>query len=130
MAIKIGFDFFKKEIITNEEKPKNLDESEMLERIIKELNLTDCSIEKRCMSYTTLVYKEYDIVRLRYSYTTKWISILLTKEDKKKYIDSPLFQMQENKRQVHWKSKLEDDNLEPYYELIKNECHFIDKQIN
>lgn len=84
MNMKIGFDFKNNNIIKNENKEKNITEENLLLQIVKELNIKDYDIVKNSDDYTTLTYKEYDIVRIKYTDSAKWISICLCKNDKKK----------------------------------------------
>lgn len=125
MNIKIGFDFKNNNIIKNENKEKNNIEKDLLLQIVKELNINDYDIVKKSDDYTTLTYKEYDVVRLKYSDSAKWISICLCKNDKKNNIDNILFKTQKNKNQLFWKSII-TDNISVYYEFIKNRCNEID----
>lgn len=128
MEIHIGYDFIKNEFIKNKEIPQNEFEYKMLNTIIKELNLNNAVINNNTNDYTTLNYKGIDIVRIKYTDRSKWISIYLTDDDKKEYYDSSLFEIQKNKNQFQWKSKINNDNIEQYYKFIKNRCNFIDNK--
>ena len=128
MEIHIGYDFIKNEFIKNKEIPQNEFEYKMLNTIIKELNLNNAVINNNTTDYTTLNYKGIDIVRIKYTDRSKWISIYLTDDDKKEYYDSSLFEIQKNKNQFQWKSKINNDNIEQYYKFIKNRCNFIDNK--
>ena len=125
MNMKIGFDFKNNNIIKNENKEKNITEENLLLQIVKELNIKDYDIVKNSDDYTTLTYKEYDIVRIKYTDSAKWISICLCKNDKKNNIDNILFKTQKNKNQLFWKSYINND-INVYYEFIKNRCNEID----
>lgn len=127
MSIEFGYDFNNDRIITKKEIPINNIEVSMLEKIINDLNLKDAVVNTNTTDYTTLNYKLRDIVRLKYTDKSKWISVYLTDSDKKEYIDSPLFEAQKNKNKFQWKSKLENDDLKKYYIFIKNRCNFIDE---
>ena len=127
MQIDLGYDFNNNKIITKKETPINNNEVSILKKIIDDLNLKDAVVNTNTTDYTTLNYKHRDIVRLKYTDKTKWISIYLTDNDKKEYIDSPLFEAQKKKTQFLWKSKLENDDLNQYYKFIKNSCDFIDE---
>lgn len=126
MEIVLGYDFNKNEIITNKEKNVNQVEKNILEQIANYLSLSDYNIVANSDDYTTLEYKEYDIVRLKYSQRTKWISIFMTNNDKKENIDNVLFDAQKNKKQLLWKSIITDD-IDIYLNFIKNKCSEIDK---
>lgn len=128
MSIKIRYDFEKNKVITDTETTVNNFEYSLLQKIINELDLTDAIINNNTTDYTTLNYKGFDIVRIKYTNKSKWISIFLSDEDKKIYNNSALFEAQKKKTQLHWKSKLYDDNLEPYYQLIRNRCLIIEKK--
>ena len=128
MSIKIRYDFEKNKVITDTKIPVNNFEYSLLQSIINELDLTDAIINNNTTDYTTLNYKGFDIVRIKYTNKSKWISIFLSDEDKKIYNNSALFEAQKKKTQLHWKSKLYDDNLEPYYQLIRNRCLIIEKK--
>lgn len=123
--MKIGFDFLNNKIIKDEGKEKNITEENLLLQIVKDLDLKKYDIVNNSDDYTTLTYKEYDIVRLKYTDSAKWISICLCKNDKKNNIDNILFKTQKNKNQLFWKSII-TDNISVYYEFIKNRCNEID----
>ena len=66
------------------------------------------TIVSNTSDYTTLQYDEMDLIRLKYSDKTKWITIFIAPSIKKEYIDNPLFNSQKNKNQLHWKSIISD----------------------
>ena len=123
--MKIGFDFLNNKIIKDEGKEKNITEENLLLQIVKDLDLKNYDIVKNSDDYTTLTYKEYYIVRIKYTDSVKWISICLCKNDKKNNIDNILFKTQKNKNQLFWKSYINND-INVYYEFIKNRCNEID----
>lgn len=118
MSIHIGYDFNKKEIITNF-KTINMKENEILEKIAKDIKIDNYVIINNSTDYTTLKYKDYDLVRLKYTESSKWISLFLTKEDKNNNINNILFDAQKNKNQLFWKSNINSD-IDIYYSFIKN----------
>jgi hypothetical protein len=61
-------------------------------------------------NYTTLQYEDRDLLRLKYTDTTKWLTIFIHPSFKKDYIDSELFTSQTNKNQLQWKSILSNKN--------------------
>ena len=67
-------------------------------------------IEQRTEKYTTLAYGNNGFLRVHISKIddTKWISILMVGDNRKKYINSELFAAQENKNQVQWKAMIND----------------------
>lgn len=123
MSINVGYDFETNGFIANNKK-ENLEETKILTKIASDLNLTNYKIENKSNNYSTLCYLNYDIIRLKYTNKSKWISILLTKDDKKKYINNSLFEQQKNKNQLFWKSIINSD-IEVYYDFIKNSCNNI-----
>lgn len=81
--------------------------------------------------YTTLKYKEYDIIRFKYGYSGykgKWVKIFIVPKYKKKYIDDPLFKEQENKNQLYWKSSIEKiGELDKFIDIVKEDIKFVDE---
>lgn len=117
MEIKIGFDFINKKIIKNEPKEIVSDERNFLERIIPHLecNSKDLQITSNSDDYTTLQYKQIDIVRVKYTDKTKWIKIRMSNQDMKAEIDNPLFILQNKKTESMWKCNINDiDKLYSY----------------
>lgn len=77
--------------------------------------------------YTTLRYGIMDLLRLKYSEKTKWLTILITPKVKKEYIDNDLFTNQKNKNQLHWKSFIDDPSeLSNFVEICLKDIDFID----
>ena len=128
MTIKIGYDFKNNHIIVNDTIEQNPKEFEILNNLKDELNLKEAIINVNTTDYSTLNYKKYDIVRLKYTDRSKWISLFLTSQDKKAYENSPLFAAQKKKTQLFWKSNILNDDLSEYYNIIKNKCNEIDNQ--
>lgn len=65
-------------------------------------------IVSNCDKYTTLKYGDYDLIRLKYSDNTKWLTIFINPKMKEDFENSELFISQKNKNQLHWKSILSD----------------------
>lgn len=133
--MKIGFDFTKGEIITdnNYSKPFDENECEILEQIIKMLSnnfeSTNFKIVKNCKDYTTLQYKMIDIVRIKYTDRAKWITISMADNDcARENINNPLFNNEKNKNKAHWKSSLKDsNNISVYLPFLIKSCKQIDE---
>lgn len=127
MTITIGYDFEKNQIIKNEPYKMNKDEIDVINAILKKLDLdaSDFKIVKPCEDYTTLQYKERDLFRLKYTEKAKWIKILIFPSYKNDYIDNPLFSKQKNKNQVFWQSYIE--NIFDYNEIILRAVNEIKK---
>jgi len=59
--------------------------------------------------YVTIVaHEKYDedLLRLKYTPRTHWVSVPMTGEDAKANVDNPAFAAQKNKRQFFWKAKI------------------------
>lgn len=123
MSIKIGYDFNNNKLIAEseftKERIKNDDENTILSKIATDLKISNYEIVNNSDDYTTLKYKEYDLIRLKYTDRSKWISLFLTKEDRDSNIDNPLFEVQKNKKQLFWKSFITQD-IDIYYPFIKH----------
>lgn len=108
------------------EKLGHEDEERACEYFIDELvkkgrNRDKFKIEHRAQEYTSLVYGLSDFIRIKITDNTKWISIFVSDEDKKKYENSPLFVKQIDKAAFHWKSYFESfDDLSKYIDLAFN----------
>ena len=105
----------------------NIKEQQVLNNIISKLNNKDLIIQKNSDNYTTLCYKGFNLARMYVNSKTKIIKLLLTSNDKKKYIDDPLFSIQSNKKEVLWSSLYSDNNIDTYIKLIQNKIEEIDK---
>ena len=76
-------------------------------------------------NYTTLKYKEHDLIRLKYSDKSKWITIFIPPKYKEHYINDPLFEKQKNKNQLHWKSSLDtEQDLTKYVDFCLMDINF------
>lgn len=123
--MNIGFDFNKGTIISSGDKPQNEDENRIIYAILDKLDVDTemCKIEKNSTDYTTLKYKQYDLLRIKYTNGAKWIKILMAnKELKNEYMDNPLFEVQKNKNEIMWKSTINniDDYIDILNKVIKN----------
>lgn len=117
--MNIGFDFNKGTIISSGDKPQNEDENRIIYAILDKLDVDTemCKIEKNSTDYTTLKYKQYDLLRIKYTNGAKWIKILIVnKELKNEYMDNPLFEAQKNKNEIMWKSTI--DNIDDYIDIL------------
>lgn len=126
--MNIGFDFNKGVIISSGDKPHNEDEDRVIYSILDKLDINKsyCRIEKNSDDYTTLKYKDYDLIRIKYTTNTQWIKILfIDKELKAKYNDDPLFAAQTKKTELMWKSVI--NNIYDYNDILKQVVEKIDK---
>lgn len=105
------------------------DEDIILNDLIKQLGKPkeNFEIQKRAEDYTTLRYKDNDLVRLKYSKGAKWIRLLIIYELRDQYIDSDLFEAN-SKKNLWWKSKLYTDDLKEYIDIIKEILDYIDNE--
>ena len=81
-------------------------------------------IEHRASDYTTLVYDDFnDFIRIKITNNVSWISIALSNEDQKRYMNDPLFDHPEGKERRHWCSYFKTiDQLERYLDVAENAC--------
>lgn len=83
--------------------------------------------DKPCKDYSSIKYGDYDFFRIKYTDNTKWIKIPLFSNDIiNANIDNPLFEAENNKKSLYWKSTIND--LKDYKELLLIAKDFIDKQ--
>lgn len=69
------------------------------------------AIAHKSKDYTTLVYRKNDLVRVKWTPVSKWLAIQMnSKALCDKYRDDPIFDVQENKNQVQWKTICIDKN--------------------
>lgn len=76
-------------------------------------------------NYSTIQYKDFDFIRLKYTADTKWIQIPMSTEMRKKYKDEPLFDAEPNKNKVMWKSNIKD--LHDYKKILLEVIEFRNK---
>lgn len=121
MKIKIGYNFDNKTIKNDDHHIYSTNEFRILTNIINKLSKYDdkLKIVSNTDDYLTLQYEEMDIARIKYTDRVQWISVIVVGEDKKRYINNPIFELEKNKNKVHWKSKYNDDNINVYLELIE-----------
>lgn len=130
MKIVIGVDKTGNPFAGIEEKELNANENELLlyQKIIEIVSrcrdIGKLHLERRSDSYLSVFYGEVnDFLRFKYTDRTKWVTILIAPEDRQKYIDSPLFSAQKNKKQLQWKCKLNSlDDIDALAEIIINSC--------
>ena len=104
----------------------NPDEVEAINAILEKLNYEgDFSIKKTSITYTTLLYKQYDLFRIRVDKNERSIRIFMPPELKSKYIDNKLFTNQKNKNQLYWFSYI--NNLFDYNDIILDVIEWINK---
>lgn len=124
--IKIGFDFNKNEILTEDKNIVNEEESLLLSDMYKYLfcDPKDLEITANSKDYTTLQYKNVDIVRIKCTNKAQWIKILISNYDLRNNKENPLFELQANKNESMWKCSLNDIPL--LYEYINRSIEMID----
>lgn len=114
--MKIGFDFISNKIITDD-KMINEKEKQILEDMYEHLQCVpdNLKIVANSKDYTTLQYKDIDIVRVKSTNATQWIKIRISNQDFKNEKDNPLFMLQNNKNESMWKCSIYDiNNLYPF----------------
>lgn len=114
--MNIGYDFINNKIIDNE-KVVNENEKSILEDICNHLECdsNDLKIVANSTDYTTLQYKDVDIVRVKNTNATQWIKIRISNTDFKNEKENSLFMLQNNKNESMWKCSIYDiDNLYPF----------------
>lgn len=80
---------------------------------------------KPCDDYSTIQYKGFDFIRIKYTDKSKWIRIPMTTEMRKRYNDNPLFDIEKNKNKVMWKSNIKD--LHDYKDILLEVIEFRNK---
>ena len=81
-------------------------------------------VEHRTDAYTTLAYKEINYARVQYIKENIYLQLMLSKEDKEKYIDDPMFAAA-NKKDAFWRTKYNEKLLQTYIEIIKNSIEYM-----
>ena len=121
---------------TEKKENKNFDTEKkillnLLEYLDNEYKTNNFNIVQNSIDYTTLKYKNFDIVRLKYTSKTKWIKLFLTPSDKYIYTSDDLFSVQKNKNEFYWKSLLNnEEDIIKYINIIRNCINYIIKQNN
>lgn len=80
---------------------------------------------KPSLEYSTIRYKGFDLIRIKYTDNTKWIQIPMSTAMRKVYKDNPLFEAEQNKNKVMWKSSIKD--LHDYKDILLEVISFRDK---
>ena len=124
--IKIGYDFENKEILTEDKNIVNEEESLLLSDMYKYLfcDNNDLKICANSKDYTTLQYKNVDIVRIKCTKQAQWIKILISNYDLRNNKENPIFELQANKNESMWKCSLND--IPFLYEYINRAIEMID----
>lgn len=116
--MNIGFDFNKGEIIGTPDKEVNNVEATILEQIIPNIEVKypqALRIVANSSAYTTLQYKQIDIIRIKYTDLAQWIKIRCSNRMLKEELNNPLFNEQEKKNESMWKCRVDDlEQLYPY----------------
>lgn len=117
--MNIGFDFNKGEIIGTPDKEINNVEATILKQIIPNIVVKypqALKIVANSSAYTTLQYKQIDIIRIKYTDLSQWIKIRCSNRMLKEELNNPLFNEQEKKNESMWKCRVDD--LEQLYSYI------------
>lgn len=100
---------------------------EVINMLSKERDVTKFGIERRSLSYSTLVYCDNDFFRVKYSGSSKWISIDLVKEDRNE--NDMRFAAQKKKTQRHWKAAINSiDDLKLFEKELLHACRYYFKE--
>ncbi len=92
--------------------------------LIGKIDSSLINLEKRSNSYTTFVYGEYnDFLRFKLTSRTKWFSVRINPSLAKKYENDSRFSDQTNKKQLHWKVKINSSSdVLNYQDVIIESC--------
>lgn len=83
-------------------------------------------IERRSKDYISMFCGVNDFLRLKYSTRSKWLSLRLPHDVAALNVDNPLFSVQTNKNQLHWRGYLRSlDDLKLFKDLIVASCVYI-----
>lgn len=124
--MRIGYDFKKGEIIKEEGKAHVKTEDEAIAIIMDDLGVVDYRIDKNSDDYSTLVYKDRDLFRIKYTNRARWIRILMFPKFRSEYENGELFKAQANKNQIFWKSDIK--SLFDYKKVLTDMIIEIDNQ--
>ena len=103
----------------------NPDEISAINLILSKIPINNgFSINKPSLTYTTLKYKEYDLIRVRVDNNEMSIRVFVPPTIKDKWINSLLFINQSNKNQLFWFSYI--NNIFDYTEVILDAINHID----
>lgn len=102
-------------------------EEDAANTIIADLGVDKSLFEyvKPSESYSTIQYKGFDLFRIKYTDNSKWIQIPMSTPMRKANMENPLFDAEENKNKVFWKSNI--INLLDYKNLLLEVIQFRDK---
>lgn len=85
-------------------------------------------VAKKSRDYTTLVYKEYDVMRVKITPFSKWLSVYVLRPMQPKYAEDPRFALQDNKRQIMWKAAITGpEDVLQFEEFFVNTCENAEK---
>lgn len=130
-VINIGFDFENQCFVFGADEKKlvlTIEEQQLLEIVMgflsDNIDISMVGIEKRSNDYTSVVYGGLnDFMRFKYTDRTKWVSLRLPFDVAADNMENPLFDAQKNKKQLHWKAKLNSlDDLEALKPYIIASC--------
>lgn len=116
---EIGIGFGKDE----RENPNYDAELEVLNKWVNLFNdrytTNEFKIVQKATDYTTLVLRDYDFLRLKYSPRAKWIKLPMFNDMIKKYIDDDRFAAQKKKTEMYWKTIIEDEkDISNYFDIL------------
>lgn len=112
----------KRSVCLNDEEQEFIDM--VFSFLASSVDISDLRLEKRSDDYTSLIYGEYnDFLRFRLSTRTKWLSLRLPFDVQVNNMDNPLFDAQKNKKQFHWKAKLNSlEDVASFKDFIIASC--------
>lgn len=76
-------------------------------------------------NYSTIRYKGIDLFRIKYTDNSKWIQIPMSTQMRKANMENKLFDAEDNKNKVFWKSNIKD--LHDYKDLLLEVIEFRNK---
>ena len=84
-------------------------------------------VEHNSKDYTTLKYKDYDLLRLKFGSNARWVKVFIPTRDR--YINDPLFEEHTKKNELYWKSSIvRVQDLQKFINILNEDIEFIDKQ--
>ena len=112
---------FDKELSMNDEETQAF---EIFKSLLSDsVDMSKITIERRSYDYLSVFFGKNDFLRFRFSPRTKWLSIRLAFPDRAPNMENPLFAAQKNKKQSHWKSKVDSlDDLPKYKDFLVAAC--------
>ena len=109
----------KRELNINEDEQAIADH--FIDVILKQKPEMNPVLERRSESYISLCQGETDFLRIKFTSRARWISIDSWAAELEE--DDPLFEAQTNKRQRHWKAKLDDiSDIEQFDDYVVRAC--------